>query len=487
MSDKTRTAACYVRVSTDDQTEFSPDAQLKDIKKYAKNHDIFILPEHIYREEGISGRLASKRTKFQELIAAAKSKPKPFDVVLVHAYDRFARNVKESRIYKELLRQDLGIELISITEEFGTGKNAFLLEGIKDVLNEYYSLNLRDEVLKGMKEKASRGEVLSIAAFGYKVENGNYVVVEDEAQYIRMIFSEFLNGETYFSLARKMNALGVHTHRGCKFENRTIQYILTNPVYKGYIRFTIGGRERLQFETPEGSIVAKGNFEPIISEKMWNDAQIEFEKRKERHRLKSRPRSEYRDWMSGLIKCPVCGKTMHISKDYMVCGGYIKGKCLNRNSAPTEYLRSSLLCQLENDSSDSAKINILRTSSAKTKSELSIDRLIKAQKALLIKQQRAKQAYLSGIDTIEEYKKNKEEISIELKGLEKEISKLERAAENERSIDEELLFKKQIAKTVSILKNPDQPMDKKIAAIHQIVDHCIYDKNRDHLSVFYYL
>lgn len=78
MSDKTKTAACYVRVSTDDQTEFSPDAQLKDIKKYAKNHDIVILPEHIYREEGISGRLASKRTKFQELIAAAKSNPKPF-------------------------------------------------------------------------------------------------------------------------------------------------------------------------------------------------------------------------------------------------------------------------------------------------------------------------------------------------------------------------------------------------------------------------
>ena len=63
MPDKIRTAACYVRVSTDDQTEFSPDAQLKDIKKYAKNHDIFILPEHIYREEGISNDLEQKRGK----------------------------------------------------------------------------------------------------------------------------------------------------------------------------------------------------------------------------------------------------------------------------------------------------------------------------------------------------------------------------------------------------------------------------------------
>ena len=122
-----KTAACYVRVSTEDQTEYSPDAQLRDIENYAKKNNIKILPQYIYREDGVSGRTAAKRTQFQKLITAAKQKPKPFDVVLIHAYDRFARNVKESRIYKELLRQDLGIEIISITEDFGQGKNAFLL------------------------------------------------------------------------------------------------------------------------------------------------------------------------------------------------------------------------------------------------------------------------------------------------------------------------------------------------------------------------
>lgn len=154
-----KTGACYIRVSTDDQTEFSPEAQLKEIKKYAKNHNIILDKDFIFIEKGISGRSVQKRDEFKKMITKAKEKPKPFEVVLVHAYDRFARNVKESRIYKELLRQDLDIELISITEDFGTGKNSFLMEGIKDILNEYYSLNLSDEVKKGMKEKASRGEL----------------------------------------------------------------------------------------------------------------------------------------------------------------------------------------------------------------------------------------------------------------------------------------------------------------------------------------
>ena len=48
------TAAAYIRVSTEDQMEFSPDSQLRSIQAYALNHHIELLPAHIYLDEGIS-------------------------------------------------------------------------------------------------------------------------------------------------------------------------------------------------------------------------------------------------------------------------------------------------------------------------------------------------------------------------------------------------------------------------------------------------
>jgi DNA invertase Pin-like site-specific DNA recombinase len=47
-----KTAAAYIRVSTDDQTELSPESQLKEIRKYTEQHNIELLEEHIYIDEG---------------------------------------------------------------------------------------------------------------------------------------------------------------------------------------------------------------------------------------------------------------------------------------------------------------------------------------------------------------------------------------------------------------------------------------------------
>lgn len=79
-----RTAAAYIRVSTDGQLEYSPDSQLKVIRDYAQKHD-FLLPEaYIFREEeGISGKEAKKRPAFMRMIGIAKQKPKPFDCIIL--------------------------------------------------------------------------------------------------------------------------------------------------------------------------------------------------------------------------------------------------------------------------------------------------------------------------------------------------------------------------------------------------------------------
>lgn len=77
-TDKFTRAACYIRVSTDRQEELSPAAQQRLLLDYARTHDMQISPEHIFVENGISGRKAEKRPQFQRMIAMAKTDQPPF-------------------------------------------------------------------------------------------------------------------------------------------------------------------------------------------------------------------------------------------------------------------------------------------------------------------------------------------------------------------------------------------------------------------------
>ena len=71
-----QTAAAYIRVSTEDQTEYSPDSQRSKLKEYAAAHDLLLPEPFIYLDEGISGRSAEKRPAFLQMIGTAKLRPK---------------------------------------------------------------------------------------------------------------------------------------------------------------------------------------------------------------------------------------------------------------------------------------------------------------------------------------------------------------------------------------------------------------------------
>ena len=141
-----RTAAAYIRVSTDDQVEFSPDSQLKCIREYAQHNDIILLDDHIYMDEGISGKDTRHREAFNRMIGVAKTKPKPFDIILVWKFSRFARNREDSIVYKSMLRKQCDIQVVSISESLGDDKTSILIEAMIEAMDEYYSINLAEEV-----------------------------------------------------------------------------------------------------------------------------------------------------------------------------------------------------------------------------------------------------------------------------------------------------------------------------------------------------
>ena len=175
-------AAAYIRVSTDDQIEFSPASQLNQLRIYAQNHQLLLLDSHIYMDEGISGRTAARRPAFLKMISAARETPRPFDVILVWKYSRFARSRQDSIFYKSLLRRECGIDVISITEPLSDDPTSILMEALLEAMDEYYSVNLGQEVRRGMQEKFKRGGVVSIPPFGYQVVEGHFIPDQAKAR-----------------------------------------------------------------------------------------------------------------------------------------------------------------------------------------------------------------------------------------------------------------------------------------------------------------
>ena len=212
--------ALYVRVSTHNQDELSPDAQIRLGKEFAQKNNITIPEEYIFMES-ISGRKAEKRHDFQRMIGLAKTKPRPFSVIIVWKYSRFARNQEESIVYKSLLRRQCGIDVLSVSEPLVDGPFGSLIERIIEWMDEYYSIRLSDEVKRGMTEKALRGGYQARPPLGYKItERGKPpVIVPEEAAIIRIIFQKYVEGCCgCFEIARFLNQLGYRTSRKEPFE-----------------------------------------------------------------------------------------------------------------------------------------------------------------------------------------------------------------------------------------------------------------------------
>lgn len=417
---KQQTAACYIRVSTDDQTEYSPSAQLSAIKRYCENNNLYLNPEYIFSDEGKSGRTAEARPEFMRMIGTAKKKPVPFDVILVHKFDRFARNREDSIVYKSLLSKECGVKVISITETIENDKMSIIMESMLEAMAEYYSINLSEEVKKGMTEKAKRGEPLSIPPYGYFMKDKQLIINEEEAKIIRKIFEDFTNGKPYLRISKELNAMGLKTHRGNPFENRTIEYILRNPVYAGYIRWNPTERTRRNYNHPD-IMVNKGQHIPIVTEEEFIMAQNRVKEIKSMHPTHSRTKSNPSHWLVGLVKCPYCGNSYCNANGYMVCGGIVRGSCLSeRVSVKTEILAEMVIDAVADDiKSKNTPFSVLKVDSPSIDSsygnilmelEIKKDRL-----------QRAYLAYEKGIDTIEEYGENKKRLQAEISELESKL------------------------------------------------------------------
>ena len=132
----------------------------------------------VYVDEGYSGR-TSERPAFKRL--RRDGRQRKYDAIIVHKFDRFARNRTESLAVKSLLRHDYGIKVFSVSEpsEDSDGPMGALIEGIMESVADWYSQNLSAETAKGKKERSVQGKHNNRAPFGMK-KNSRKILIADE-------------------------------------------------------------------------------------------------------------------------------------------------------------------------------------------------------------------------------------------------------------------------------------------------------------------
>lgn len=331
-------AVGYIRESTEEQGQnWAPHVQRKAIEAYAREKEWELVGLY---EDFVSGRAADKRPDFQRLLRDAAEQR--FDVVLVYHSSRFARNVGEARRYKEHLRRRLNVDVVSVTQNFGEQDDpaAFLMEGLNEVLDEHYSRNLGFLISAGLQEKVAQGYMAGALPFGYRRPPGdsrNAVPDPEEARVIKLAFERYARGTlSYTALADWLNAQGHRGRRGRVFTKWSIEEMLRNVTYAGYVG---GYRAPLEDSKP-------GKHDAIVSLELFRRVEAVRQSRWIRKHGTRPSRRVY--VLSGTAICGRCGATLYGSRGgnnghtRYLCSTRVRRRSCDQPQALAEPIESEL-------------------------------------------------------------------------------------------------------------------------------------------------
>ena len=302
----------YARVSSEKQdVDLSISGQLNALRKYAAEQGHVIAKEYV--EEAESGR-SSNRPVFQRMISDARRTPSFFQGILVWKLSRFARSREDSVVYKSLLRKH-GVQVISISERFDDGPAGKMLEGMIELVDEFYSSSLAQDVVRGMREATSRGYwVMSNTPIGYrrvKVSDGGRQRTKlDEnpstSWIVRRIFERALAGGGMKEIASSLNAEGIPSPTGKRWGKQVVHDILTNELYTGLLVF--GANGRFHKEAGLEAVRVPDAFPALVKHDEFERVQQMLHSRAPQNLSPRRAASRY--LLSGLLHCGACGAAM---------------------------------------------------------------------------------------------------------------------------------------------------------------------------------
>lgn len=308
-------AVIYARVSTKEQERegFSIPAQTKLLNEYALKNDMIIVKEFTDSETAKQ----SGRTNFNEMLRFLKKNPE-IRTVLVEKTDRLYRNFKDYVILEDY---ELEIHLVkegSFLNKDSKSHDKFI-HGIKVLMAKNYIDNLKEETIKGLREKAAQGDFPCKAPIGYKNitdKSGKKRIILDEnrAHFVKRAFELYATGN--YSLTRlnkKLYEDGFRNPSGIQYSKCSIERMLKNIFYTGVFEY-------------EGKRYENANHKPIIDNQLYYLVQSKLrDPRKVRSHDVEFP-------YTNLIRCGVCGcfLTAELKKGkyiYYHCTGNKGGDC----------------------------------------------------------------------------------------------------------------------------------------------------------------
>ncbi|MFC5702776.1 recombinase family protein [Cohnella faecalis] len=336
----TMKVAIYTRVSTKEQAEegFSLDAQRGVLTKFCLDKGYEVVG--IYSDEGISGK-NKKRPALQKMLKDSASSK--FNLVIVWKYSRIARNLVDTlTIVQELKKNDVSFKCLDIDFDTTTPAGIMLMQMMGSIA-EYERNNIVENVVLGMNQRARDGKWNGGILFGYNSINKSIQVNPEEAEVVKQMFTWYLNGVGPVLIRDRLNKLGIKTKKGNEFNTIVVRDILTNPVYKGYIRF---GRRREHNKLNESYTLVVGEHQAIIDEETFEKAQIVMQSNKR----KTKRGTSGVHLLTSILRCPDCGAKMYFHpasapkpdgtyRGYYMCSRYKQnGTCKARtiNAEKTE-------------------------------------------------------------------------------------------------------------------------------------------------------
>lgn len=462
----------YTRASTARQ-EYSVGDQRKSIGEWAKRNNYKILKE--YSDDGISGHYASKRPGFLSMIEDISAERLEIKALLIWDSFRFARNMVEFLTYKRMI-QEHGISVVAVSEPLVEDEDAQLyIDAINGASGELYLRKLSKDSKRGIRAKVvERKEHLGFAPYGYRIDRneGRMVIEETEVEVVRYIFNEVLSGTPYLAICRSLNDRMILTKRGARWSVQPLRYLLRNRTYCGELEVNLDGKHGIY----------EGKHEAIIDKETFEAVQSRMDEISSRRKPYDRYSNTYVHWLSGLVRCPICGGSLsHVKRPggrapAYRCNGYAdKGAC-NNGSTRVFIIEDAVISELERIYDAPEAISSIKISAVRPGKIIDYDSEIKKLESQL---KRAKRAYIEEIDTLEEYRENKAKITdgIELLRARRDEATPERISPED--------FRARCRHALDILKS-DASMDEKAAISHALIERVWVNSRDKEIKIVFY-
>lgn len=305
----------YTRVSTANQVDgYSLDAQVMALREYAEYKGFKIVGE--YCDAGKSGMRIQNRQEFTQMMDDIMSQKDDVEYVLVFKLSRFGRNSADVLRSIQTL-EDFGVNLVSVNESIDSStSNGKLTLTILSAVAEMEHENILVQFEAGRLQKIKTGAWTGgPIPFGYKNSEKGLVIDSHKAEIVRKIYELYgQENSSATSVANKLNEskyelTDPRTGKEKPFSYAFVTGVIDNPIYCGRVWYNRRTNKKdhngnALKPDPSRAFMVKGEHEPIISEEQWD---LAHEKRLALAELRKKAETNVHV-LSGLVRCPVCGK-----------------------------------------------------------------------------------------------------------------------------------------------------------------------------------